>query len=111
MKPQNQDQVLMTNPNWYVEIEAPDHGLTPWQMGAQDANEGDYCLPELFFTDHQLQIEYAQGYESIAGRTLLSDQVLGRKRQRIMTDAELEAALQEQIDGREDDEYHATGNW
>ena len=59
----------------------PQHTLpqqsVPFVLGSCDAAGGELCLPELYFTCCHDQKNYARGYESIAGSTLLSAQILG----------------------------------
>lgn len=47
-----------------------------YRLGQRDAQDGEYCLPELYFVRRAQLIAYAHGYESVAGATLLSRQVL-----------------------------------
>ncbi len=47
----------------------------PRIFGTQDAQHGASCLPELYFTHPSDKLEYAQGFESVAGETLLSRQI------------------------------------
>ena len=50
-----------------------------YRFGAQDARDGDSCVPEMFFTDRARQKAYARGHVSVAGWTLLSADILGRE--------------------------------
>lgn len=50
-----------------------------YRFGAQDARDGDSCVPEMLFTDRERQQAYARGHVSVAGWTLLSASILGRE--------------------------------
>jgi hypothetical protein len=73
--------------------------LSPLMMGAHDAERDALCLPEIYYTRLGEQRKYAEGHESVAGRTLLSDQIMGR--------VELEELTEDMLDR----EYHAHGGW
>jgi hypothetical protein len=49
--------------------------MTPYDVGVLDAEDGRLCLPEMYFARNSHKVEYALGYESVAGPTLLSAQV------------------------------------
>lgn len=51
--------------------------LTPFQLGALDAEQGELCVPEMYFARRSQMIEYAHGYESITGPDLLSSSFTG----------------------------------
>lgn len=79
--------------------------LSPFMLGVQDAQNGEFCLPEIYYTNKGQQREYGEGYESVVGRTLLSDQIMGRQRHQL-TEAEMAAELEALQDGMEDDEFN-----
>lgn len=83
--------------------------VSPYMLGVLDAESGELCLPELYFTQKGQQREFAEGYESVVGRTLLSDQVMGRQRQ--LTQAEIDAETLDYAEDILDRAYHASGNW
>jgi hypothetical protein len=85
--------------------------LTPYQLGALDAEKGEFCLPELYFATRTQKDEYAVGYESVAGRTLLSGQVLSRNERKVyvLSDAELDAELEDLREGIADDDFFRYG--
>lgn len=52
-------------------------GLSPYMLGALDAERGELCVPEMYFTKRGQMCEYAEGHESVKGATPLSRQLLG----------------------------------
>jgi hypothetical protein len=52
----------------------------PYMWGAQDAAAGLPCVPEMQWVRNCDQIEYAAGYEAVAGRTFTTQQFLGGAR-------------------------------
>ncbi len=50
-------------------------GKLAFTFGNADARHGASCLPELYFTHPADKLDYATGFESVAGETLLSRQI------------------------------------
>jgi hypothetical protein len=48
-------------------------------FGRQDAQDGEICVPEQFYTRKALQIAYALGFASHAGMTDTVKQIVGVK--------------------------------
>lgn len=105
--------------NWQVtaEIELVDASpeptvselVTPKMMGALDAEQGHLCVPEMYYTQWGQMLEYAEGFESVAGETILSLSIKNARRNLRLTDAQIEAHLQELRDGIEDDDFNRWG--
>lgn len=71
----------MTNttvPQPVLLVEPPVRAMTPWELGQMDAHDGLLCVPGDYFVRPDQMVEYALGYESVAGPTLLSRQILRR---------------------------------
>lgn len=49
-----------------------------FRIGVLDARLGDLCVPSMYFRHRDDVRAYAMGYESVAGPTLLSRQILGK---------------------------------
>lgn len=49
-----------------------------FRLGVLDARLGDLCVPAMYFRHSDDMKAYAMGYESVAGPTLLSRQILGK---------------------------------
>lgn len=49
-----------------------------YRLGKQDARANEPCLPELCFARRDQRIAYCHGHIEVAGKTLLSDTMLGR---------------------------------
>lgn len=47
-----------------------------FQIGKLDAEDGVGCVPEMYFARRDQIVDYALGYESVTGPTLLSQQIL-----------------------------------
>ena len=47
-----------------------------YRLGQRDARDKAMCLPELYFMRRSQVIAYARGFESVAGATILSRQIL-----------------------------------
>jgi hypothetical protein len=47
-----------------------------FQLGKLDAEDGVGCVPEMYFARRSQIREYARAYESVAGPTMLSQQIL-----------------------------------
>lgn len=88
------------SPEFIVAITTPDISefLTPFMLGALDAEKGELCVPAMYYTQIGQCREYAEGYESVVGRTLLSDQVMGREP--LVADESRDAYLVGEMDGR-----------
>lgn len=78
---------------------ASDAGLTPFMLGALDAQRGELCVPEMYYTKRGQICEYAEGFESVKGRTMLSGQLLSG----LVTDAMIDQA---QAAGERDEAAH-----
>jgi hypothetical protein len=48
-----------------------------YDLGRMDAQRGQLCVPEIYYTNIEDHRAYARGYETVAGRTLLSRFHLG----------------------------------
>lgn len=91
--------------------------VSPYMMGVLDAQAGELCVPEMYYTQRGQMCEYAEGYEAVAGKTLLSTQILGTGP---VTDAQIDAAQEqaeldmetvEYIEDQLDREFWARGQW
>jgi hypothetical protein len=60
------------NNKWYVST-----GSVPYTFGAQDAENGLSCCPEMYWTHIDDQRDYCAGYRHVAGDTLTTVQFLG----------------------------------
>lgn len=49
-----------------------------FRLGCIDGRDGRPCLPELYFVRRAQQIAYCHGHIAVCGKTLLSDQMMGR---------------------------------
>lgn len=49
-----------------------------FDLGAKDGMDDEPCLPELYFARRDQIVAYCAGHMSVAGKTLLSDTMLGR---------------------------------
>lgn len=58
--------------NWFVST-----GSVPFTFGAQDAENGLGCVPEMYFSHIDDQRDYCAGYRTVAGDTLTTVQFLG----------------------------------
>lgn len=47
---------------------------TPFDLGVIDAQEGNLCVPEMYYINWYQMVEYAKGYVSVVGPTFLSEQ-------------------------------------
>lgn len=102
--------------------------ITPYMLGALDAEKGEMACPELYFVKRGQMCEYCEGYESVAGPTLTTRQFLGGRV--AATPADMEAAidalfapvaeegtidydaeLEDLIEGREDEAFWSRGMW
>jgi hypothetical protein len=52
-------------------------GSVPFTFGADDAENGLTCVPEMYWTHIDDQRDYCAGFESVAGATLTTMQFLG----------------------------------
>jgi hypothetical protein len=57
---------------WYVSS-----GSIPLTFGAQDAERGDACVPEMYFTHADDLRDYAAGYAAVAGHNDTTRYFLG----------------------------------
>lgn len=57
---------------WYVSTAS-----VPFTFGAQDAENGLSCVPEMYFSHIDDQRDYCAGYRTVAGETLTTLQFLG----------------------------------
>lgn len=90
--------MLQTVP-WIVKhTDAPDF-VTPYLLGQLDAQDGQNCLPEMYFVKRSQQVEYAQGWESVAGPDLLSVGFTGSALPVVLTDEDMAAHLADLLDG------------
>lgn len=71
-----------TPPALALVVAADSYGAVPpiaYRLGVLDARLDGLCLPELYFRNPQQKLQYTMGHESVKGRTLLSDDMMGRK--------------------------------
>ncbi len=116
-------------------VAASDAGLSPYMLGVLDAERGELCVPEMYFTKRGQMCEYAEGYESVAGETVTTRQVLDKPQalnaDEIAVDASVAAGrfsamlvamvgddemhamieLADLREGREDNEFWSRGQW
>ena len=104
--------------------------ITPYMMGALDAEKGELACPELYYTKRGQMCEYCEGYESVAGVTLTTEQFLGKRaaaleatidavfatvpvddRQLALDLFDYDAEADDLIEARADAEYWAQGAW
>lgn len=74
--------------NFVVALLAAD--VTPYMLGALDAERGELACPEMYFVKRGECCEYCEGYEAVAGATLTTRQFLG-ERSSDVTDAMIDA--------------------
>ena len=55
-----------------------DREVSPFMLGVLDAERNALCIPEIYYIRRGDMLEYAEGFESVAGPTLLSSQLLGK---------------------------------
>lgn len=67
-----------------------DAEISPYMLGALDAERGEMACPEMYFVKRGDMCEYCEGYEAVAGATLTTTQFLGA-RSGSLTDAEVAA--------------------
>lgn len=53
--------------------------VSAFDLGAMDAQRGELCVAEMYYTSLVQMRAYALGHESVVGKTLLSNQLLRRK--------------------------------
>jgi hypothetical protein len=73
-----------------------------FQFGTADATHGASFCPEMYFTNSLDKIDYALGYEAIAGVSEATRQ---------FTDAVIAAEAEDLEEDMLDREYHARGQW
>lgn len=87
--------------------DAPDF-CSPYMLGVMDAEDGQLCCPEQYFTKQGQICEYAEGYEAVAGETLTTRQILGKPQ---MTDVQIAAEHADLIEGMSDEQFWSRGQW
>jgi hypothetical protein len=66
---------LRTDPEFAPAVTVIDNDpalATPFQIGVMDAEDGELCLPELYYVKAQDKYDYALGYNSIRPSILAS---------------------------------------
>jgi hypothetical protein len=109
--------IPMTTNEWQIAI-AEDidalcgdasENLSPYMLGVLDAEEGKTCTPETYYVRRSQMIEYADGHESVAGRTPSSNQIMGRVH--VLTQAEMDACTDDYEGDIEDRMFWSRGGW
>ncbi len=94
---QERDSLSMNNP-----IVPQTSSTLAYTFGQQDAQAGKTLCPEAIFIQRSQQVDYALGYEAVAGVTVFTAQ---------FTDAEIVAEAEDYEEDMLDREYHARGMW
>lgn len=55
--------------------------MTPYDLGVLDAEDGELCLPDLYFVKPQQMYDYAIGYSSIKPGSPLAEQIMSQYEQ------------------------------
>lgn len=74
--------------------------MTAYDLGLMDAEDGELCLPELYYVKGQDKYEYALGYSSVY-YSILAQQVMER----------FESAQYEMAELERDEAYDAVNAW
>ena len=79
--------------------------VTPFMLGVLAAERGELCVPEVYYTKRGQMREFADGFESVAGETLSTCQILGKRF------VDYAAELEDLQEAMADNAYHAGGGW
>ena len=67
--------------NFVVALAAAE--VSPYMLGALDAERGEVACPEMYFLKRGDACEYCEGFEAVAGPTLTTEQFLGKASARV----------------------------
>lgn len=85
--------------------------ISPFMLGALDAEKNEICCPEMYFAWDGAIMEYVEGYKSVAGDNATTKQITAKSGKGLLTDAEILAELEDLTEDMLDRMFHASGAW